>query len=50
VQNVIDKFFTVHFLHWVEVLALTENLGIGVYAMNDIEQWYNLVSGVQIIC
>jgi len=50
VQRTIDKFFGVHFLHWVEVLVLTENLSVGVYAMNDIEQWYNLVSGVQIIC
>ena len=48
VQEAIDKFFTVHFLHWIEVLALTENLGVGVHAMNDIEQWYNLVSVVQV--
>jgi len=46
VQKAIDKFFTVHFLHWIEVLALTGNLDVGVYAMNDIEQWCNLVSGV----
>jgi hypothetical protein len=44
VQEAIDKFFTVHLLHWVEVLALTGGLGAGVYAMNDIEQWYNSVS------
>jgi len=50
VQNSIDKFFTVHFLHWVEVLALTGNLGAGVYAMNEIGQWYHLVSGMHIIC
>jgi len=50
VQKAVDKFFTVHFLHWVEVLILIENLGVGVHAMNDIEQWYNLVSGVQVIC
>jgi len=50
VQKEIDKFFTVHLLHWIEVLVLTENLGIGVYAMNDIEQWYNLVSNVQVAC
>jgi len=49
VQNAIDKFFTVHLLHWVEVLVLTGNLDIGIYAMDDIEQWYKLVSGVQII-
>ena len=46
VQKAIDKFFSVHFLHWIEVLALTGNLGVGVYAMNDIEKWYNLVSNL----
>ena len=49
VQKAIEKFFTVHLLHWIEVLALTGNLGAGVYAMNDIEQWYSLVSSVQLI-
>jgi len=44
VQKAIDKFFMVHLLHWIEVLVLIRNLGIGVYAMNDIEQWSNLVS------
>ena len=44
VQKAIDKFFTVNLLHWVEVLAITGNLGVGIYAMNDIQQWYNLVS------
>jgi hypothetical protein len=48
VQKAIDKFFTVHLLHWIEVLALTGKLGVGVYAMNDIKQWYNLVSNVLI--
>ena len=48
VQEAIDKFFSVHLLHWIEVLALTGNLGVGVYAMNDIEQWYSLVSGILI--
>ena len=46
VQKSIEKFFTEHLLHWVEVLAITGNLGVGVYAMNDIQQWYNLVSGM----
>ena len=49
VQKAIEKFFSVHLLHWIEVLALTGNLGAGVHAMNDIEQWYGLVSGVQLI-
>ena len=50
VQRAIEKFFTVHLLHWIEVLAITGNLGAGVYAMNDIQQWYNMVSGVQFVC
>jgi len=50
VQQAIEKFFMVDFLHWIEVLVLTRNLDVGVYAMNDIEQWYNLVSGLQIAC
>jgi hypothetical protein len=49
VQKAIDRFFTVHFLHWIEVLVLMENLGVGVYAMNDIEQWYNLVSNLLVV-
>ena len=50
VEKAIERFFTVHLLHWIEVLVLTGNLGIGVYAMNDIEQWYNLVSDMQVTC
>ena len=50
VEKAIDRFFTVHLLHWVEVLAITENLGVGICAMNDIEQWYNAVSDVQFVC
>jgi hypothetical protein len=46
VQKAVDRFFTKHLLYWVEVLAITGNLGVGVYAMNDIEQWCNLVSGM----
>ena len=46
VQKAIDTFFTTCLLHWIEVLALTGNLGVGVYAINDIEQWYSLVSAV----
>jgi len=46
VQEAINKFFRTHLLYWIEVLALTGNLDIGVYAMNDIEQWYSLVSAV----
>ena len=46
VQKAIDQFFTTHLLHWIEVLALAGNLGVGVYAMNDIDQWCGLVSDV----
>jgi len=46
VQKAIKEFFTRHLLYWIEVLALTENLGVGVYAINDVEQWYALVSTV----
>ena len=49
VQKAIDKFFTVHLLHWVEVLALIGNLSVSVEVMNDIEQWYNLVSKMLIV-
>jgi len=44
VQKAIDTFFTKHLLHWIEVLVLTKNLDVGVYAINDVEQWYTLVS------
>ena len=47
VWKAIEKFFKVHLLHWIEVLAITGNLGVGVYAMNDIQQWCNLVSDMQ---
>jgi len=50
VQKAIEEFFTRHLLHWIEALALTGNLGVGVYAMNDVEQWYALVSAVWIVC
>jgi len=46
VQKAIDQFFTTHLLHWIEVLVLTRNPDAGVYAMNDIEKWYTLVSAV----
>ena len=50
VQKTIEKFFREHLLHWVEVLALTGHLSVGVYAMNDVEQWYNMVSHVVNLC
>ena len=42
----IDKFFKVQFLHWIEVLALLKRLDTGVYAMNDVKQWYIQVSAI----
>ena len=50
VQKAIDNFFTVHLLDWIEVLALTGSLTVGVFAMDDIKQWYSLVSTTQIVC
>ena len=49
VQKAIEKFFTVHLLQWIEVLAFTGNLGIGVHSMNDIERWCGLVSIAQCV-
>ena len=46
VQRKIEKFFRVHLLHWIEVLALTGHLSVGVYAMNDVEEWCNMVSSM----
>ena len=44
VHNAIKKFFTEYLLFWIEVLSLTGNLNVGVHALNDIQQWYMLVS------
>ena len=46
VQNAIDKFFTTHLLFWIEVLIVTANLDISVHSINDIQQWYALVSEI----
>ena len=43
VHKAIDKFFTTH-LFWIEVLIIMENLDISVHSINDVKQWYNLVS------
>jgi len=47
VQKTIDRFFTVHLLHWIEALAIIGHLDIGVYAMSEIEQWCGLVSAIK---
>ena len=44
VQEAIDEFFTKRLLFWIEVLSLAGNLNVGVYALDDIEQWYLSVS------
>ena len=49
VQKAIEKFFTTHLLYWIEVLLLTGNLDVGVYAMNDIGKWCASVSTIQIV-
>jgi len=47
VEKGINQFFTTCLPYWIEVLALTGNLGMGVYAINDVDQWCALVSIVQ---
>ena len=44
VQEAIGKFFTTSLLFWIEVLSLMGKLEIGVHVLNDVEQWYKLVS------
>ena len=44
VQDAIDRFFTTCLLSWIEVLSIMGNLNVGVYALNDIQKWYKLVS------
>jgi len=47
VEEGINEFFTTCLPYWIEVLALTGNLGAGVHAINDVEQWCTLVSAVK---
>jgi len=44
VYEAINEFFTTSFLFWIEALSLLGKLDIGVYALNDIQQWYIVVS------
>jgi hypothetical protein len=46
VCKAIDGFSTTCLLFWIEVLCLTGNLNIGVYALNEVQQWCGLVSCV----
>ena len=47
VWKMIDEFFTIYLLFWIEVLSLMGNLDICVYALNNVQQWYTMVSCVQ---
>jgi len=47
VLQAINEFFLNHFLFWIEVLSLMENLDVGVHALNNIQQWYTSVSYVE---
>jgi hypothetical protein len=49
IYKAIDGFFETCLLSWIEVLSLTGNLNVGVYALNDVQQWYMLVSHVRSI-
>ena len=44
VCRAIDEFFTTCLFFWIEVLAIMGSLDLGVYAINDVEQWYISVS------
>ena len=44
VQKAIDEFFKKQLLLWIEVLSLMGALNIGVYALNEVQQWYTSVS------
>ena len=46
VQKAISRFFKKHLLFWIEVLSLMGKLDAGVHGLNDMQQWYVLVSCV----
>ena len=50
VQQAIEKFFTKHLLFWIEVLVIMENLDVCVHSIDDIQQWYILVSFRCAVC
>ena len=49
IYKAIDGFFTTDFLFWVEILVLMEHPEIGIHAIDNIEQWYLLVSFINFI-
>ena len=44
VHEAIDGFFATYLLCWIEVLSIVGCLGVAVYAIDDIRQWYISVS------
>jgi len=44
VWKMIDEFFTIYLLFWIEVLSLMGDLDACVYALTNVQQWYILVS------
>ena len=40
IQEAIEDFFTKLLLCWIEVLSIVGHLGVAVYAVNRIRQWY----------
>ena len=48
VRKEIDEFFTTCLLFWIEALSLMGILDVGVYALNDIQQWYMKVSFIMV--
>jgi len=46
VQKAIGDFFKMHLLFWIEALSLLGDLDVGVYSLNNIQQWYQSVSGM----
>ena len=50
VQQKIEKFFTKHLLFWIEVIVIIGNLDVCVHSINEIQQWYTLVSLRHSVC
>ena len=47
IQEAVDEFFKKHLLHWIEVLSVVGHLGIAVYSIDDVRQWYISVSCIR---
>jgi len=45
-HKAINEFFETSLLFWIEVLILMERLNIGIYALNEIQQWCMLVGHI----